>query len=737
MAGITYSNSDLLYWRDRYANGYSRPTNMPDLRAATLARADSFVSDPSQDLIDWDPNVTPVDSYGEFVLSAAYEYLVARSLVYGTPVKNFILDQINEASVDYSTFSTLGTGSDNVSFSAAWVNKLFKAYDYARDLFSPSEKTNIQTWFANAGLFFQRSLNERIYLGNIPLRSERYRYDTTALLIAAQADHYQGVKCWVKETNLYYELTNNGTKTGSISDYTTATTAYRKYDVDATYVDRAAMQADQGNQTAGQIFYPQDISANFCYIYTGQTNGLLSDYVGAQRYLDQVAASGTLTGTYTHKTATGVDTNNIPSFSDTYKNPMSMMAFAIALIGHELNDGVMKDHAKMWVEEYLKFGTFPDGTVAEYRRNGDPRPQQGCHFYGTICLEACINIADTFYRNSDSSLYTFTTSEGLHGTEGGSKNIRLLIETQIENITGEVARFYDDHTVTANQLDSYYETTNNRYLPELIFGVANKYYDEARIKTTYLNTISGSRPYASSGDFYPTGSGGHSWGGTMGYWPDITMTYEVEELFTLSTINCKLSTGSDFYCSDPIQPGLHPFIYLINKDDILSYTILDGAVNNLTLKAGKTAYLFQGIRGSVDASFEKREIAYGSGYSHKVDFSIFAIASDAKTNIGKIAVNKLVAITFLINTPGNDNTYFEIHGLGAGLEASQISRINRDQESQSAFRLSLTTPDNLIENKLPLTYFNTDYSTSLSELESLLAIGTNSVFPFVFPFNLA
>ena len=110
------------------------------------------------------------------------------------------------------------------------------------------------------------------------------------------------------------------------------------------------------------------------------------------------------------------------------------------------------------------------------------------------------------------------------------------------------------------------------------------------------------------------------------------------------------------------------------------------------------------------------ELNFASCYSHKINFSIFAIASDDKTNIGKIAVNKLVAITFLMDVAGNHNTYFEIYGLGAGLETTTLTRINRDQESMSAFRLTLQTPDSLIESRLPMTYFNTDYNTSLLDL---------------------
>jgi hypothetical protein len=201
---------------------------------------------------------------------------------------------------------------------------------------------------------------------------------------------------------------------------------------------------------------------------------------------------------------------------------------------------------------------------------------------------------------------------------------------------------------------------------------------------------------------------------------------------------CPFTIGADYNCADPIQPGLFNYVYLINKSDISSYTITSGILTNITLKPGKVAYKFEGIRGSFDARYEQVNTGFFStGYRHIIEMSIYDISSDGKVNIEKLALNDMVGITFLSNSPGNDNTYFEVYGLGVGLETVQLTRINTDLEYMGAFRATLQTSETLIEGLLPLTYFNTDYATSKAEIDSLLQVGTNVVFPFTFPFNLA
>jgi len=197
---------------------------------------------------------------------------------------------------------------------------------------------------------------------------------------------------------------------------------------------------------------------------------------------------------------------------------------------------------------------------------------------------------------------------------------------------------------------------------------------------------------------------------------------------------CPFTIGANYNCDAPLQPGLLNYILLINKSDISNVAISSGVATSITLKPGKVAYKFEGLRGSFDASYEQRNSGnFAVGYNHIIEMTVFDISSDQKMNIQKMALNEMVAITFLINSPGNSNTFFEIYGLGAGLESSQITRVSRDNEYMGAFRVTLQTSESLIETAMPVTYFNTDYDTSLADLQALLTSTAPTAFPYTFP----
>lgn len=552
MAGVLWKDSEKTVWQDRRTNGFTRPTNMPDTDALSSARADYFINNPGTDYVTTSAYTSELSPIGEFLLSAAWEYLLTDNTTYGNAVHDHVVNQVAEPNVDYSTFGTLGTGSDNASFNAAWVIKLYKAFDYTRDLYTAGELSDIQTWFYNAGLYFQRTMNESIFIGRFKYRSEFARYDTTAALVAAQSGHFIGRKYWVKESNLYYELI--GSKTGNLSDYSTSTTAWRNHWPDITYVSQAAMLADQGNQVAGKLYDYNGISPGYAYLYNGVATGSTGDYTYGN-YQGSGVFNPTPTTRYTHRDFSGTQQNLIYPYMNFYKNTMAVMAYCIACCGFELDDNVMKDHAKLFVEEFLMYATFPDGTMAEYIRNGDYGvPQQGSGFYGVVCFGALVFIADLFWRYDDASVYEYSTSLGLHGTEGGTKNIKKILSTVVEHCTAThgsatVERRYLDSGVSeANLLDTYNVANNTRYLPDVELARASNYFYNVEVytdlKNAYLNITSGSIGFDPS-FLYPIGAAGHSFGNGFGLEADIpTGMFQNEDLFIVETTTIKAGIRS-------------------------------------------------------------------------------------------------------------------------------------------------------------------------------------------------
>ena len=195
-----------------------------------------------------------------------------------------------------------------------------------------------------------------------------------------------------------------------------------------------------------------------------------------------------------------------------------------------------------------------------------------------------------------------------------------------------------------------------------------------------------------------------------------------------------ISQGSSYDCAEPVTPGIQPKVILINYDDIASVTYSGLVITDINFKSGKQAYLFEGIRKSIDARYEKKEAGFITGYSHLLDFQVYDISTAQKRNLEKLAIADLVAIVFNVNSPGNYDSFFEVFGIGAGLQAIGLTRINRDQETGASFSVNLGTSDTVIESKLPASFFDTDYQTTVTKILGYLNLGLG--FPYTFPITL-
>jgi hypothetical protein len=200
---------------------------------------------------------------------------------------------------------------------------------------------------------------------------------------------------------------------------------------------------------------------------------------------------------------------------------------------------------------------------------------------------------------------------------------------------------------------------------------------------------------------------------------------------------CPITQGFTYDCENPLQPGVENRFILMNLQDIASYTITDNKVTDITLKGGKQGYLFEGVKQSIKPSYEFVETGLVNGYNHNLQFQIYDIDSDRKEELFKMGVNRFVAIIFNMNVPGNEDGYFEVFGLQSGMETIGLTRINRGVDPDVGYTVTLNTGELVNESKLPLNFFDTDYQTSLAKILALLQTGTNVVFPFTFPFNLA
>lgn len=190
--------------------------------------------------------------------------------------------------------------------------------------------------------------------------------------------------------------------------------------------------------------------------------------------------------------------------------------------------------------------------------------------------------------------------------------------------------------------------------------------------------------------------------------------------------NCAgISIGAVYDCDNPPIAGVEERLVLMNFADIDSFAV-QGAnpsiIEGFTLKSGKAAFAFEGVRNSL---VPEQHYAPGrfspSSYEHMINFLVFEFTQAQKDNLEAMAIEKQVAIV------QNADQTFEVYGIRNGLEVTTNDRLPGDQDSGGGFQIVLKTSENEAkEPKLPRTFFKTDFATTKALVDDL----TN--FPILF-----
>jgi hypothetical protein len=285
-------------------------------------------------------------------------------------------------------------------------------------------------------------------------------------------------------------------------------------------------------------------------------------------------------GEYTHYDANGNPGTQIHWIHKQYNNRVTSQFSAAGLIGVYLGDDDLTNHARMYYEEWLKYSVFPDGTNGEYNRNyqnayESNNPTQGTLYYNAINIDAMMFFADALRRKGDNSMYEYTTSVGLFSSEGGEKNLILVINRNCSIINQEVDWYSISSRNPGTHLDQFDNNANvNKHtVHDCSFVLANIYYKSKYIADTIHRhaipdiKLSG---HDSQAETYPE----KSFKSSGGWWWGLGSA-------TAPVLSPMLS-WDNYSIESPVEPPIEPRKY--KMEGIVTLTPIDGKGNMVNVK---------------------------------------------------------------------------------------------------------------------------------------------------------
>ncbi len=209
---------------------------------------------------------------------------------------------------------------------------------------------------------------------------------------------------------------------------------------------------------------------------------------------------------------------------DTWNNRTSVVASAAGIIGILTNDPILTDKGARFFRESLRYSVWPDGTYVDIIRTSPGATN--AFSYPMAYLGSMCTLADALARMGDRSLYDYSTSEGMAGTESTSdqppKSIRAVIKHLAGQVDGTIVKYGSgkDHVP-----DNIINTTNtggygDGNISDVFMAQSNIYYRDPYITSIYSRTAPGTPPRPQY-----TSSGFDQFTGDWGTYPDVIFMF--------------------------------------------------------------------------------------------------------------------------------------------------------------------------------------------------------------------
>jgi len=360
----------------------------------------------------------------------------------------------------------------------------------------------------------------------------------------------------------------------------------------------------------GSFTSPERVTLDGWFLKAATYFNIILNAYYAPRFVDRINGNYTLTQ---YSIGAEADTVKNPRhtlyyggpsagfFADGYNNRMGTIAQFIGIAGIFLKNSELKTSAKRWFFENMKYGVYEGNDVLDFNRWSNTESEKGLNYVMGV-VSVLSMLAFHFAFDGDTSLLYFSTKEGALGTQSSpNKSLLGIIQNTQKYLNGVITRYAtstDPSPLSAPdklkiQIDGYEPTLPNRNLiiSDTWVAMANVLFNDATVKTNYLRTASGTRPYPSStavrlnGANQPYGMNAHvlpsallQFGQMEGVidWLGTAPTPKTKQTITFPAIPVKTFGDSPFVISATAGSGL-----------AVTFTVVSGpatiATNTVTL----------------------------------------------------------------------------------------------------------------------------------------------------------
>lgn len=195
----------------------------------------------------------------------------------------------------------------------------------------------------------------------------------------------------------------------------------------------------------------------------------------------------------------------VDQFGFPWDNKRMNFAAAVAAIGATTGNQTLIDRAKRYFKEWLRSNIFPDGTSWEQARWKPDNPQSGYN-YAMSVIGSATTIADHVARTGDTELYTYSTTTGHCGSQGGPKSLLKVLQRYANITLGNVIIYASTAATTDPNLRLDASGPGGTLYNDVILAQPNVFYQDALLLKSYM------RPMPSSWNSGGVDGFGGDWG---------------------------------------------------------------------------------------------------------------------------------------------------------------------------------------------------------------------------------